>query len=1113
METNQTGTQLPTVWTRRFGLMAAVWSVLVGGSLVWNMHQVEHATLETVTAAARSAINKDLSFRKWGASHGGVYVPPTEHTPPNPYLKMPGQNVVTTTGKALTLMNPAYMVRQMQQDFPGEFGTRSHITSLKLLNPNNAPDAWEAAVLRGFEQDRRVRVEVQQMDGQPHLRMMQPFIIEQECLKCHEEQGYKLGDIRGGIGVSLPLAPFVAVERYHSISLLLSHGAIWLIGLGALGVLYRRDSKLSFARLKALHDLRESEQKYHLVADYTTDWEYWIGVQGEIVYMSPSCKMLTGHGAEAFAADSGLLTALVHPDDRAAFEAHWHSQNEHSDEGEAEFRIIRKDGETRWINHRCRPVFDADGTWRGIRAGNRDVTTRRNAEAEARKLNRLYRVLSDINEIIVHRPDPQRIYQSACDIAVNNGGFAMAWIGDADDMGRVHPIACSGVSLEVVEGLGILLTGPGSETAVSTALREKRTAVIHNLSACMLPWLDKIKAHNLGAAASVPIVVQGQVHGAFTLYTHETGFFDPSEVALLEKLASDIGYALEVAELDAQQEKAREQLRLAASVFESSGEGIVVTDAEQRILMVNRAHIEISGYTEAETLGQMPAMFKSGHQGHDFYADMWASINTAGHWQGEIWDRRKNGEVYPALLSISAVKNESGRVTHYVGIFTDISRLKESEARLDYLARHDLLTGLPNRLMLNTRLEHALDRAYREKKQIALLLLDLDRFKDVNDSFGHAVGDELLQQVAGRLTKRLRDADTISRLGGDEFTVLLEDISHPQDAARVAEDLIGAMNEPYQLSNSSEVRVGTSIGIALYPDHAGTEAELLQQADAALYSAKAEGRGRFKFFSDDLTRAARERIALESSLRRAIAHNELRVYYQPQVEISTGRITGAEALVRWQHPDEGLILPLRFIPVAEETGLIDAIGAWVLKETCRQGKRWIDDGLPPLTLAVNVSPHQLRHGDVAATVATILAETGFPPEWLELELTESALMEREGDAVAMLERIRAQGVRLALDDFGTGYSSLAYLKRFPLNVLKIDKSFVEDIPHHQDDMEIAAAIVAIGHTLHFKVLAEGVETEEQLAFLAGQGCDLYQGYLNSPPLPAADFLKLLEPLR
>ncbi|MFN3397718.1 MAG: PAS domain S-box protein, partial [Sulfurimicrobium sp.] len=711
----------------------------------------------------------------WGASHGGVYVPITAHTPPNPYLHLPGQEVETTSGLKLILMNPAYMLRQMQEDFPGEYGARSRITSLKPVNPNNAPDAWEAKVLRGFEQVREERAEVQEIGGKPYIRVLRPFVVVEECLKCHEQQRYHLGEVRGGIGVSIPLEPFTAIERPHKKLLVVSHGGIWLLGLLGMRLWYRREHTLNLLRLKTLHDLRESEQKYHLVADYTSDWEYWVGTAGEIVYMSPSCKERTGYDVAEFIADPGLLAGIVHPDDRAAYQAHWDMHSEQAAEGEVEFRILTRMGETRWINHLCRPVFGRDGAWRGIRAGNRDVTARRQAEAAAGKLNRLYRVLSRTNELIVRRPEPQHLYQAACDIAVSEGGLAVAWIAMMDEDGRIHPLASSGVTLDFLRDFVAQLAGYEGETAVSTALRENRAAVVHNLpeTQFMAPWLDKIQANRLGAAASIPIAMKGRKRAAFTLYSHETGFFDQAEVALLEELAKDISHALEVAGIDAEQEKAREQLRLSASVFENSSEGVVMTDAAQRILMVNRAFSELTGYTAEEVLGQTPAMLKSGHHDRDYYAAMWASLHEAGRWQGEIWNRRKNGEAIPEWLSIAAVKDDLGQVTHYVGVFTDISQIKESEARLDYLARHDSLTGLPNRLMLATRIEHALDQARRAGKQLALLLLDFDRFKDINDSFGHAMGDELLQQAAARLSARLRNADTISRLGGDEFTVLL----------------------------------------------------------------------------------------------------------------------------------------------------------------------------------------------------------------------------------------------------------------------------------------------------------------------------------------------------
>ncbi|WP_054763431.1 putative bifunctional diguanylate cyclase/phosphodiesterase [Methylomonas koyamae] len=550
---------------------------------------------------------------------------------------------------------------------------------------------------------------------------------------------------------------------------------------------------------------------------------------------------------------------------------------------------------------------------------------------------------------------------------------------------------------------------------------------------------------------------------------------------------------LRVVMIDISEQKAKDDyLRQAAAMFETAREGVMVTDAENRIVVVNRAFTELTGYSSAEVLEQTPKILKSGRQDEAFYAAMWSEINATGYWQGEIWNRRKNGEIYPQMLSIRAVRNENEQVTHYVGVFSDISQLKNAVDRLDYLAHHDPLTSLPNRLLLFARLEHCIELSSRERKSAALLMLDLDRFKDVNDSFGHLAGDELLQQVARRLSSRLRGVDTVTRLGGDEFALLLEDLSHPQDAALVATEIIEALCDPWRLANGVEVRIGVSIGISLFPEHGRTAEELMKQADAALYRAKDEGRGNFKYFSEELTEAAKRRIKLESLLRRAIVKHELQVYYQPQIDFRSGLIIGAEVLLRWNQADEGMISPIQFIPVAEEIGLIAEIGEWVLMEACRQGQRWIEAGFPTLRLAVNLSPHQFRHGNIVASVTSILKETRFPAKHLELEITESTLMARECEAVQILRALRTLGIRLAIDDFGTGYSSLAYLKRFPLDILKIDKSFIDDIPDQEDDKEIAAAIIGMAHNLRLQVLAEGVETEAQLNFLKEQGCDFYQ---------------------
>ena len=553
-----------------------------------------------------------------------------------------------------------------------------------------------------------------------------------------------------------------------------------------------------------------------------------------------------------------------------------------------------------------------------------------------------------------------------------------------------------------------------------------------------------------------------------------------------------------------------DQLRQAATVFANTTEGVMITDPAGRIQRVNKAFCTLTGYSEGEVIGHYPSVLQSGRHDRHFYETMWQQISEQGYWQGEIWNRRKDGTTYPELLSINTVYDEEENVAHYVGVFADITHLKESEQELSYLAHHDVLTGLPNRLMIQSQLEQSLGVAQRDGKKLALLLLDLDRFKDVNDSFGHAAGDELLQQVAGVLRDRLRQADLISRMGGDEFAILLDDIKFEEDAGLVADDIIRHLSRRWHLSNGCEVAVGVSVGISLYPTHSSDAASLLQHADAALYQAKSEGRGRFNYFTEELTIDARNRLELEARLMRALTHNELEVYYQPQLDINTGRLIGAEALVRWNDPDRGLIMPGQFIPLAEQTGLVADIGEFVLRSGCRQLKKWLDQGCQPITLAVNLSPVQIRHADMYELVAGVLEETGLKPEYLELELTESALMEREQESIELLQKLRNLGVKIAIDDFGTGYSSLAYLKKFPLDVLKIDKSFVDEIPNDKDDMVIAATIVAMGQNLGIRVLAEGVETQDQLDFLKSKQCHCYQGYLYSPPRPVSEFEKFLD---
>ena len=570
----------------------------------------------------------------------------------------------------------------------------------------------------------------------------------------------------------------------------------------------------------------------------------------------------------------------------------------------------------------------------------------------------------------------------------------------------------------------------------------------------------------------------------------------------------EISHYLAIKEDITERKQLEIEQRIASIAFESQ-EGILITDADNIIIRINQAFTTITGYSAKEVIGQSPRLLRSELQDDEFYRKMWRKLLHSGSWQGEIWNRNKNGENNPQWLTITAVKDEHEQTTHYVATLVDITEYKIAEEKIKHLAFYDPLTGLANRRKLLERLNHSIAMCDRENLQLAVLMMDLDRFKAVNDTLGHLAGDELLKQVGERISVRLRATDMVARLGGDEFVVLLEDITNQDDAARVATEIVADLTAPFQLTQSNDVRIGASIGITLYPQHGLTPELLMDNADIALYQAKDNGRGCFAYFSESLTQAARERLDLEARLRRGIEQGELRVFYQAQVDIGSSKIIGAEALVRWQDADNGLIPPYKFIPIAEETGLILSIGEWVLREVCRQGKEWLDAGFAPIRLAVNVSPSQFKRCDMVKLVKTVLAETHYPAEQLELELTESGLMEHQEAVIDILNELRVLGIHLAIDDFGTGYSSLAYLKRFPLDVLKIDKSFIEDIPHHSDDMAIASAIISMGQTLGFKVLAEGVETPAQLDFLQLKGCDIYQGFIKSKPIPANEFVELL----
>lgn len=557
------------------------------------------------------------------------------------------------------------------------------------------------------------------------------------------------------------------------------------------------------------------------------------------------------------------------------------------------------------------------------------------------------------------------------------------------------------------------------------------------------------------------------------------------------------------------------ELRLAATAFESQ-QGMMITDSNNNILQVNRAFSEINGYRSDEVIGKNPSMFSAGHPAQDaiFYTNMWQSIHTTGTWEGELWNRRKNGEMFPEHLTITAVCAPDGSVTHYVGTFIDITASKAAAAEIEQLAFYDSLTGLPNRRLLLDRLEHVLASRSPNHCYGALMFIDMDNFKTLNDTLGHDIGDLLLQQVAGRLQSCLSPADTVARLGGDEFVVLLENLSHTQlEAAAQAdargESMLLAMNQPYLLS-SHEYHLTSSIGITVFADSGVAAQTLFKQADIAMYQAKKSGRNTLRFFDQKMQESITGRASLEIELRKAMQYQQFRLHYQVQMD-HTNSVCGAEALIRWQHPQQGWMLPDTFIPLSEETGLITSIGLWVIDAACAQLQAWQDHPLTKkLLLSVNVSPRQLRQADFVNQVRAIIQHYDISAQHLKFEITESMLLENIEVTIATLNALGEMGIQFSLDDFGTGYSSLQYLKRLPLHQLKIDQSFIRDVVHDSNDQSIVRSVIAMAKSFDLQVLAEGVETECQRAFLMDNGCLHFQGYLFSEPLAIEQFDALLH---
>ena len=829
----------------------------------------------------------------------------------------------------------------------------------------------------------------------------------------------------------------------------LSHGdfetRMELRGSDELGRLAGQLEQMRMAIKRLFEDIGQREERFRTIVTQVPGAVFRYRPDGPIEFISDAIEAISGYSAKQFMRSTTHSWAnLITPEDRRMQRRECSAAIREGRAYEIEYRIIDSTGVERWVQENGQPQVDAIGAL--VDGIITDISDRKNNEM------RIEALLAEQSAIL-------------------------------DNVMFVRHRTIVSVNRRCEELFGY---APGEMAGNSTSI--------------VFPTAFDFEA---AGARQYPTLGNGEYFSEERHYRRQDGslFWCMVSGCAIDQHRPNEGSIWVYADITARKE-AEEKLRLSATVLQHIADGVMVVDDRGIIVAVNPAFTQITGYSEEEALGKDRSLTRSGRHDDSFHESLWEQLVTNGYWRGEVWSLRKSGEQYLEWLTMTAVRDQSGMTTHYVGVFSDITKVKESQEKLDHLAHHDPLTALPNRLLFHDRLHHAIQRVTRGNEQLALLFIDLDRFKNVNDTLGHHIGDELLQQVAKALSSKLRDGDTLARLGGDEFIVLLEDVDGQYGASQVAEKLVAMFEQPFMVAGH-ELFVTCSVGVSLFPADASDLNMLIRNADVAMYQAKARGRNGYRFYAPSMTGEGVERLRLETFLRRSIEKEEIFLNYQPQVEIDTGRLIGVEALVRWNHPELGLVPPIRFIPLAEDTGFINQLGKWVLSEACHQMVRWQEAGLEVPKMAVNLSAKQFDRGSIVSMVADILRETGLEPHRLQLEVTESVIM-NTGDALAFINDLHAIGVSLAIDDFGTGYSSLAYLKQMPVQTLKIDRSFIKDISTDVNDEAIAIAIIQLGKSMNLSVIAEGVETHDQAAFLLRHGCNQAQGYFYSRPVMPED---------
>ncbi|MFT5720772.1 MAG: diguanylate cyclase (GGDEF)-like protein/PAS domain S-box-containing protein [Motiliproteus sp.] len=961
---------------RKYLYILVGWTVLVGSSWLWNQQQLEYFTLNNAVSFARASLAKDIGLRGWVASHGGVYVQPSVHTPPNPYLQVPDSDVVTSTGMRLTLMNPAFVMREVQGDFNGSKEDLGHVTSLRLLNPGNKPDAWEIKALKSFEQGAQEMLEIADIGDKTYLRLMKPLPVTEGCLKCHASQGYKAGGVGGGLGAYILLQPFrdLQLKRVHE--LLLTHGVTWLIGLLGWAWVFGRERS-------SLIERKQAEQ----MGQFRT------------------------HILELLASDEPLSNVL--------------------------------------------------------------------------------------NTIVL---SVENITPGAlCTILLLDDQGKHLLTGAAPSLPDFYNAAVNGVEI----GVGVGSCGTAAFTG------ERVIAEDIQSHPYWTPYKELAARAKLGSCWSQPIRSSTQkVLGTFAIYHRHAHTPDTDDIDLIEQSARLASIAIE--KLQATEKLIRSEQRFHSFFERNTSVMLLINPEAGRIEDANIAASDYYGHRIEQLIGMNISEINTLSPKHLTEEMQLALHQQRGHF---IFQHRlASGEVRD--VEVRSTPIETADRPMLFSIIVDITEQKAAATEIHNLAFFDTLTQLPNRRLLVDTLKSSLLTSVKSRRYGAVLFVDLDDFKKLNDTLSHEYGDLLLIEVARRIRSCLGEVGTVARFGGDDFVVLLEEVDDQVEQATqkvtlIAEKIRVTLIEPYRL-NGMQYLSSASIGVSLYQGDGVTASDVLTHADMAMYRAKGAGRNAVRVFDAEMQLAVVTHTLLEADLRRAVPEQQLELYYQIQVN-SDHQTIGAEALVRWHHPTRGMVSPAQFIPLAEESSLILDVGGWVMDTACRQLAEWAkSERTRHLTLAVNVSAKQFKQPDFVDNLKDLLYLYELDPSRLKIELTESVVLNDLAEVIAKMHALKALKVRLAMDDFGTGYSSLSYLKKLPLDQLKIDQSFVRDLTSDHNDVVMVQTIVDMAKNFHLNVIAEGVETEAQLILLKHLGCMFYQGYFFSKPMPIEQLERLLD---